>query len=212
MATAGAAGVADVGRSRMRPCSSGCWYCRRRSVRSLDGAIRNLVPMRSRFRVALVRVTCSCRRCNAGDVRKLTCKKSVPARSCTRRTRRPWNPAGDCRHIGVQLQVWPRVRNQRPKNENGPKSPLQKDPNSPHRKRCATWGPNALLATCCVALRAFYTAGKLQVRLESTGSDRCVVANVGTRTCVRSRTCIARAAVGDLRVSVRTRTATCNRW
>jgi hypothetical protein len=47
MAMAIAAGVADVGRSRMRPCPSGCWYCRCRSVRSLDGAIHNLVPMRA---------------------------------------------------------------------------------------------------------------------------------------------------------------------
>jgi hypothetical protein len=37
-----------VGHSRMRPCSSLCWYCRCCSVRSLDGAIRILVPMRSR--------------------------------------------------------------------------------------------------------------------------------------------------------------------
>jgi hypothetical protein len=41
-------GFADVGRSKRRPCSSCCWYCRCRSVRSLDGAIRTLVPMRSR--------------------------------------------------------------------------------------------------------------------------------------------------------------------
>ena len=132
--------------------------------------------------------------------------KSVPARRCARiSTRRPRSPAGDCRHSGVQLQVLPRVPNQRPKNQNGPKSPLQKDPSSPHRKRCATWGPNALLATCCVALRAFYTAGKLQVRLKSTGSDRRLVANVGARTC------IARTAVGDLRVCgpVRRRAAGC---
>ena len=78
MAMAIAAGVADVGRSRMRPCPSGCWYCRCRSVRSLDGAIRTLVPMRSRFRVGLVRVTCRCRRCNAGNVRKLTCQNLYP--------------------------------------------------------------------------------------------------------------------------------------
>ena len=43
-----APGVADVGHSKLRPRSSCCWYCRCRSARSLDGASRTLVPMRSR--------------------------------------------------------------------------------------------------------------------------------------------------------------------
>jgi hypothetical protein len=88
---------------------------------------RPFVPMRSRFRVGLARVACSCRRCNAGNVRKLTCQKPVPARGCARiSTRRPRSPAGDCRHIGVQLQGLPRGPNQPPTNSNGPQSPLRK--------------------------------------------------------------------------------------
>ncbi len=201
-ATASAAGVADVGRSRVRPCSSGCWYCRCRSVRSLDGAIRTLVPMRSRFRVGLVRVTRSCCGRNAGNVWKLTCQNSVPARSCTRiSTRRPRNPAGSCRHSGVQLQVLPRVRNQHPKNQNGPKSPLQKGPNSPRRTECSAC--NVLRCTsricylCCRYLncKSDCTASTLRVPARSMRS--------GQRRCshVRSGACTARTAVGDLRVS-----------
>jgi hypothetical protein len=41
-------GCADAGHSKVRPCSSCCWYCRFFGVRSLDGAFRTLVPMRSR--------------------------------------------------------------------------------------------------------------------------------------------------------------------
>jgi hypothetical protein len=169
MATASAAGIVDVGRSRMRPCSSGCWHCRCRSVRSLDGAIRTLVPMRSRFRVGLVWVASSCRGPNAGDVWKLTCQKSVPARSCTRiSTRRARSPAGDCRYSGVQL--------------------------------CHEFGINALNTKTGRSLRVH---GDYRL-------DRCLVAKVCARTYVRSCTCIARTSVGDLRVSMRTRTATSN--
>ena len=60
-------GIAEVGRSKRRPRSSCCWHCRCRSVRSLDGAIRTRVPMRSRS--AMVQVCdatphrCGVRRC-----------------------------------------------------------------------------------------------------------------------------------------------------
>jgi hypothetical protein len=61
-------GFADVGHSKMRLCcSSCCWYCRCRSVRALDGAIRTLVPMRSRsaWCWCLTQRTIHARWCNA---------------------------------------------------------------------------------------------------------------------------------------------------
>jgi hypothetical protein len=61
---------------------------------------------------------------------------------------------------------------------------------------CSAW--SVLRCTSSI----FYAAGKLQSGLhcrhaESTGSDRCLAANVGTRAYVRSGTCIARTAVSE---------------
>ncbi len=63
-----------------------------------------------------VKVTCGCRRCNAGSVWKVTCSlknlySHVLSSSCTSTcqciTRRPWNrdPPGNCRYSDVHLQV-----------------------------------------------------------------------------------------------------------
>jgi hypothetical protein len=158
--------TASAGRRRRRPLENAAVFF---GLLVLPLSQRPFVPMRSRFRVGLVRVACSCRRCNAGNVRNLTCQKSVPARSCTRIARRPRNPAGDCRHSGVQLQVLPRVPNQRPKTQNRPKSPLRKGPSSPHCKAVCHVGTECLACNVlrCTSSIFIYTAGKLQGRLQA---------------------------------------------
>jgi hypothetical protein len=171
-------------------------------------------PVRSRFRVGLVRVTCRCRRCNAGNVRKLTCQNLYP-------------------HVGVlallaghetlrvtagtstrSCKYCHEFRINALKTKTGRSRLSKKVPNSPRPKKVCHVGTEC---SACNVLRCTSSIFMLQGNRESdcTASTRRVPARSmlsgkRLRSHVRSGTCIARTAVSDPRVSMRTRTATCN--